>query len=226
MATRPRMGRVIFRKARRSTLDVLRTRDERLAFWINEYNALVAHGISTLGIRQSVWEVPDFFERVSYRVGDLVFSADEIEHGLLRGNRPHPVTGMTSFEPSDARLRYAIMPFDPRIHFTLNCGARSCPPVRVYQPERLNEQLDAAARAFVNEHVTLEGGRLMASELFKWFRADFGELPGGLAGVLTRYLDDGPVRQAVMTRGVAGIAWRPYDWRLPPARPGSGGGGG
>lgn len=224
MATRPRTGRVILRKARRSTLDALKTGEERLAFWINAYNALVAQGISTLGIRRSVWEVADFFE-ISYRVGDLIFSADEIEHGVLRGNRPHPLTGMTPFEAVDPRLRYAIIPLDPRIHFAISCGARSCPTVRIYHSERLNEQLDAAARAFVNEHVLLEGGRLTVSELFRWFRADFDDFPGGLVGVLTRYLEEGPVRRAVITYGVAGIAWRPHDWRLELTEPRSAGGG-
>lgn len=225
MATRPRTGRVILRKARRSTLDALKTREERLAFWIDVYNALVAEGISSLGIRESVWEVADFFERVSYRVGDLLFSPDEIEHGVLRGNRPHPLTGMTPFEAGDPRLRHAMTPLDPRIHFAISCGARSCPTVRIYHSERLDEQLDAAARTFVNEHVALEGGRLTASELFRWFRADFDDFPGGLAGVLTRYLDDGPVRWAVMAHGVAGIAWRPYDWRLELTEPRPAGGG-
>ena len=39
-------------------------------------------------------------------------------------------------------------PVDPRIHFALNCGAASCPPIRVYTPERLEFGLAAAASAF------------------------------------------------------------------------------
>lgn len=44
--------------------------------------------------------------------------------------------------------RQAVQPMDKRIHFALNCGARSCPPIRVYTPEELEEGLDAAAAAF------------------------------------------------------------------------------
>ena len=68
------------------------SREARLAFWINTYNALVTEGISAFGLRHSVWEVPDFFQRIGCRIGDRVFTADEIEHGVLRGNRPGPLS--------------------------------------------------------------------------------------------------------------------------------------
>lgn len=205
---------LFFKTIPRAELDARRTREERLAFWINAYNRLVGEGITALGLRQSVWEVPDFFTRIGYEIADLSFNADEIEHGLLRGNRPSPLSRVVPFRAGDPRGTYVITPMDPRIHFALSCGARSCPPVQTYHPEQLDAQLEAATRAFVNREVRLEDGRLTASELFKWFREDFEGFPGGLAGFLARNLEDGPVRQAVVERGVARIAWRPYDWSL------------
>lgn len=212
--TRPHTDRVIVKKTSEPMLDALQTREERLTFWINTYNSLVAEGIVALGIRQSVWEVPHFFGRISYRAEDLVFSADEIEHGVLRGNRPNPLSGARPFQEGDPRRAYAITPLNPRIHFAISCGARSCPRVRMYHPHGLDEQLDAATRTFVNREVTLEGETLTASPIFKWFHADFADFPGGLAGFLARYLEDGPVRRAVIEKGVARVAWRPYDWNL------------
>ncbi|MFQ5946804.1 MAG: DUF547 domain-containing protein [Anaerolineae bacterium] len=214
MTSDPQPGRAILTVTPGSVLESLKTREEGLTFWINTYNALVAEGIGAFGIRRSVWEVEDFFGRISHRAGTLVFSADEIEHGVLRGNRPHPLSGAVSFQVGDPRQRYAINPPDARIHFAISCGARSCPAVRSYHPAGLSEQLDAATRIFVNQEVVQNGTALIVSELFKWFRADFDDLPGGLAGLLARYLEDGPVRQAVLKEGVAHIAWRPYDWRL------------
>ncbi|MBI4607473.1 MAG: DUF547 domain-containing protein [Candidatus Rokubacteria bacterium] len=205
-------------------LDALQTRGERLAFWINAYNALVGDGITALGIRESVWEAPDFFARISYRFGGLVFSADEIEHGVLRGNRPNPLSGVAPFPADDPRLAHAVTPLDPRVHFAISCGARSCPRVRGYHGLGLDAQLDEAARAFVNREVTLDGQILTASPIFKWFRADFDDFPGGLAGFLAQYLDEGPVRRALFGQGVARLAWRPYDWRLPLPMPAGGAG--
>lgn len=205
---------VILHSVPQSTLDALRTREECLAFWINAYNALVAEGIQALGIRQSVWEVPDFFARICSRIGDLIFSADEIEHGVLRGNRPSPLSRRVPFPVGDPQRPYAITPLNPRIHFAITCGARSCPPVRTYHPRRLDEQLDAATRAFLEREVTLDGESLTASELFKWFREDFDDFSGGLVGFLAWHLEEGPVRRAVLEHGVEGMTWRPYDWRL------------
>lgn len=45
-------------------------------------------------------------------------------------------------------MSQAVQPMDKRIHFALVCGAKSCPPIRVYTPDELEEGLDAAAAAF------------------------------------------------------------------------------
>ncbi|MBI2527097.1 MAG: hypothetical protein HYV93_14080 [Candidatus Rokubacteria bacterium] len=57
---------------------------------------------------------------------------------------------------------------------------------------------------------------MTASPIFHWFRADFEEAPGGLAGFLARYLEDGPARRAIIERGLGDIAWGAYDWSVPP----------
>ena len=189
-------------------------RAHRLALWINAYNTLVARGILALEIRRSIWDVPDFFDRIRLRAGNLVFSLNEIEHGLLRGNRPHPLSTGVPFPIGDARLAHAITPLEPRIHFAISCGARSCPQVRTYDAAGLDEQLDEATRAFINREVVLEGRTVTGSPIFHWFRADFEEAPGGLAGFLVRYLEDGPARQAILAGGLGEIAWRPYDWSV------------
>jgi hypothetical protein len=195
------------------------SREGRLAFWINTYNALVTEGISAFGLRHSVWEVPDFFQRIGCRIGDRVFTADDIEHGVLRGNRPGPLSAAAPFLADDPRRACAIVPIDPRIHFAIGCGARSCPPVRSYDAARLDEQLESATRAFVNHEVTLEGDTVVVSEIFRWFRVDFDDGAGGLNGLLARHLEDGPVRRALLEEARPTIAYRPYDWRLEVTNP-------
>ncbi len=59
----------------------LATRENRLAFWINVYNDLVTERLAALGIRPTVWEVPDFFERIRTGFAELDFPANDIEHG-------------------------------------------------------------------------------------------------------------------------------------------------
>ena len=187
---------------------------ERVAFWINAYNALVVDGY--LCARRASFRVGRlrFFDRIAWRVNGAVFTADDIEHGVLRGNRPGLLCATAPFSADDSRRAYAIVPMDPRIHFAISCGARSCPPVRIYDAARLDAQLDAATRAFVNHEVTLEGDALVLSEIFHWFQADFDPVPGGLRGFVARYLDDGPVRRALLENDARRMVYRPYDWRL------------
>ncbi|HET8579209.1 MAG TPA: DUF547 domain-containing protein [Methylomirabilota bacterium] len=195
-------------------LGALTEHRQRLAFWINVYNALVLHGVIALGVRRSVREVRNFFGRVSYRIGGYCFSADEIEHGILRGNRRRLFLPLRCFSRRDPRRAFAVEPMDPRIHFALTCAARSCPPAGVYRAATVDEQLDLAARGFLNEEVALDGrGCVCCSRLLKWYRGDF-EAAGGLQAFLLRYLDDGAVREAVAHRSEPCQVYRPYHWTL------------
>jgi hypothetical protein len=183
------------------------------AFWLNLYNALVLHGIMALGLRRSVWEMWNFFGRVSYRVGGTVLSVDEIEHGILRGNRRRRWPPWPAFGWRDRRQALALAP-DPRIHFAINCGARSCPLVSVYRPEAVDAQLDLAAASFVNQETSIDArGRIACSRIFKWYRSDF-DAAGGLGRFLQHYLDDGPVRQALAAGANPCQRWRRYSWAL------------
>jgi hypothetical protein len=121
-------------------------REARFAFWINVYNALALHGAVALDVRRSVWRVWNFFGRVSYRVGPHVLSLDEIEHGILRGNRRRALPPWAPFGTWDARRALVIDPVDPRIHFAINCGAASCPPVGIYHAGAIDAQLRVATR--------------------------------------------------------------------------------
>ena len=189
-------------------------RPARLAFWINLYNALIFHGIVALGIRRTVRELRGFYRRVCYRVGSLVLSADDIEHGMLRGNASPGLLRPRPFGPRDPRVTLAVRPMDPRIHFAITCGAQSCPPVGVYRAESVDEELDLAARNFLNQEVDLDGqGRVACSRILLWYRRDF-EAAGGLGPFLARYLDPGPVRAAVVGRARPCQVYRRYDWAL------------
>ena len=194
-------------------LAALTDRGGRLAFWINVYNALVLHGIVRLGVRRSVRRAWNFFGRARYRIDGLVFSLDDIEHGLLRDNRRRKLPPLRPFGAADPRQKLAVTPPDPRYHFAISCGAASCPPVGVYRASAVEAQLDLAARSFVNQEIVFTDGRLACSRIFKWYRQDF-EAAGGLRAFLLRYLDDGPARDALEAGAAPCTAFRPYRWAL------------
>ncbi|HEY7204886.1 MAG TPA: DUF547 domain-containing protein [Methylomirabilota bacterium] len=196
------------------SLGDLSGRPARLAFWINVYNAMVFHGIVALGIRRTVWEMRGFFARVAYRVGGFTLTADDVEHGILRGNAAHGFLRRRPFGGRDPRLALAVHPVDPRIHFAITCGAQSCPPVGAYRAAALDQQLDLAARNFLNQEVAVDArGCVTCSRILEWYAGDFASA-GGVGAFMTRYLDAGPVRDAVAARARPCDEFRPYDWSL------------
>jgi hypothetical protein len=189
-------------------------REARLAFWINVYSALALHGAVALDVRRSVWWVWNFFGRVSYRVGPHVLSLDEIEHGILRGNRRRALPPWAPFGTRDARRALLIDPVDPRIHFAINCGAASCPPVGIYHVGAIDTQLRLATQNFVNQEIRLDArGRVSCSRLFRWYGRDFGS-QSQLSNFLLQHLDDGPLRAALVAGAKPCQVYRAYSWAL------------
>lgn len=207
-------------------LDRLTTREEKLAFWLNLYNALIIDGIIRFGIRKTVREDAGFFRRVAYNVGGFRFSADDIEHGVLRANAGHPVIPGPQFGQHDPRRRFSLEPTDFRIHFALVCGAKSCPPVNFYDAEHVDSQLDRAARNFLNQEVEVDPDRQIIglSRLLQWYSGDFGagvwvKLGLGDKSPLLRaiapYVIDDSVRIFIETYAdTLKVRFKAYDWTL------------
>jgi hypothetical protein len=198
-------------------LDTLISDEKRLAFWINLYNTLVVDGIVDLGIERSVLDHPGFFRRLRYVIGGQNFSLSDIEHGILRGNRRSPFSPFRPFCSWDRRRAYVINEPDPRIHFGLVCGSRSCAPIDYYDPQQIHSQLDEAARSFVNSSEVLvfpEESRLLLSEIFRWYEKDFGGRVGVVDFIL-RYMTDGESRTSLAAnRDRMTLEYLFYDWDL------------
>jgi hypothetical protein len=193
----------------------LEGRSRRMALWINLYNALLLDAIVQYQVSGSLSRHLSLFRRAAYDVGGLRFSADDIEHGILRGNRRHPFLPFRPFGPQDPRREHAIESPDPRVHFTLVCGARSCPPIAFYRAEDLDRQLDLAAGAFINGdglHYDPDHHRLWLSRILRWYQADFGGLEGVLC-LVKAYLRDEEACRAIERGGVE-VRYMEYNWSV------------
>lgn len=157
-------------------LKSLHTDDEKKAFWLNLYNALVLDGIIAYGVRHSVTEISGFFRRVAYDVGGFRFSLDDIEHGILRANRWHPIIPQNQFGQNDPRNAFIASALDNRIHFALVCGANSCPPIAFYDSTQLDSQLTRATQHFIAQqvHINTTTRTITLSKLWQWYGQDFG----------------------------------------------------
>ncbi len=147
---------------------------EARVFWINLYNALTLQAMMRNKIQNSVLEFPGFFDCCAYQVFadslEFTLTLNEIEHGILRGNRA--VLFSAPLPANDTR-QDLILPLEPRIHFALNCGAISCPPIRAYRAENLEAQLELATRSYL-QSVRLENGVVIVPRLLQWYAKDFG----------------------------------------------------
>jgi len=203
---------------KRMELKEIGSREEQLAFWINLYNVIVIHGVIKLGIRDSVKEVRNFFRRVRYQIGDLFFTPDDIEHGILRGNGRPPNSLFRLFQGNDPRLKFAIKPIDPRIHFTLVCASSSCPPIEVYTPEKLEKELTIAGEAFLNGGgIMIDRGKnhVSLSRIFSWYAADFGKtLPERLRFIVPYLYNQDDKDFLAENAEHIRVKYQDYDWRL------------
>jgi hypothetical protein len=192
-------------------------RRRKLAFWVNLYNTIIVDGIVALGIRQSVKEAPQIFTRLKYAIGGHLFSADDMEHGILRGNARPWFHVLKQFGPRDPRKAWILKPLDPRVHFALVCGSRSCAPIRYYEPATIYDQLDDAAKSFVNSSEVIvlpEEGKVLLSEIFRWYQSDFGGKRGVL-DFLYDYMADEHARQCIQEKGeTLQFEYIYYDWNL------------
>uniref|UniRef100_A0A3B3V4Q6 Zgc:152951 n=1 Tax=Poecilia latipinna TaxID=48699 RepID=A0A3B3V4Q6_9TELE len=196
------------------------SREEKLAFFINIYNALVIHGYLRLGAPTNMWQRYKFFNYVSYLIGGEVFTLQDIENGVLRGNRKGIAQLRKPFSKTDPRLQVALPDAEPLIHFALNCGAKGCPPIKTYTPQDIDSQLLTAAEAFLenDDACMVDSGKneVCLSQIFKWYKADFGgtDEKVHLNWVLD-HMGDSPKKtslQDVLSAGKTKVSFLPYDW--------------
>jgi hypothetical protein len=108
-----------------------------------------------------------------------------------------------------------IRRFDPRVHFALVCGAKSCPPISFYDGDRIEEQLDQAARTFIRSggiRLDAERETIWLSKIFQWYRADFGGRNGVLE-VVSKHLREDDAGSVSNLRHLR-IRYLPYDWSV------------
>ncbi len=217
IATLPAYARLREIAAELATFDpaALSSRTERLAFWINVYNALAIDAAAQIGLHGSVREQPGFFHRAAYRIGGQRLSLNEIEHGVLRDNRPPLPRLAVPFAAGDTRLALCIRPPEPRVHFALHCATHSCPPLHVYTAANLDAELAAATGDFVRGGgVAFAGETVRLSAIFAFYAEDFGGR-AGIAAFIGAFLESDSERRRLNDALRAGREqYETYDWTL------------
>lgn len=177
------------------------TREQRLAFWMNAYNAFTIRLILDhypLPSIRSIGILPLAAFRMKFiplGAGRTPISLNVIENGILR----------KQFQ-------------DARVHFAIVCASKSCPALHRegYRSSVLDQQLDAAVRAFLDDPSKNRwdpaSRTLYLSSIFKWFRDDFERSGRTLPAFVGHYLRQPDA--ADLERGEVRVAFLNYDWSL------------
>jgi hypothetical protein len=187
-------------------LTELRDDDEKKTFWINIYNATVQHAL-----KQDTFQYKKrmaFYGKRRLFVAGHFMSLNDIEHGILR--RSQWIYGQGKIKkwfPGKFEKTHRVEQLDIRIHFALNCGAKSCPPILFYSLESLDTQLDDATKGFLVETSSVENETLFLSKLFYYYSGDFGNQKEKIE-LVSRYT------QISNLESIKKIKYSNYDWTL------------
>lgn len=171
------------------------TPDERMAYWINAYNAFTVALVvehypvaSIKDIKNGIPFVNTVWDIKFIRIGDTELDLNNIEHGILRKEFT-----------------------EPRVHFALVCASMSCPKLqrRAFVADQLNMQLDEAATAFFLEPFRndIQPNQLHLSKLLDWYWMDFKDQYPDQRALVNRYSKTPVVADAPVT-------FLEYDWSL------------
>ncbi|KAI4380308.1 hypothetical protein MLD38_006513 [Melastoma candidum] len=148
------------------------TNNEKMAFWINLYNALIMHAYLAYGVPKTDVKLLSLLHKATYTVGGYAFSAAEIEFIVLRmkppSNRPQLALCMAlpEFKEFEEKRNFAIDKPEPLLAFALSCGMYSSPAVRIFTPENVTMLLSQSLQDYVQASVGINNkGKIIVPKL-------------------------------------------------------------
>ena len=160
------------------------SRNEKLAYWINAYNA---NTIKLIVNNYPVSKITDLeggkpWDKKWIKLGSKTYSLNNIENDIIR----------PQFK-------------EPRIHFAVNCAAKSCPTLmnKAWFPENLERDFEKMTKAFVNNtsYNDISSGGASISKIFEWYGEDFGDVKA----FINKYSS---------TKVNGSLNFKEYDWSL------------
>ena len=165
----------------------LDTDKKRLAFWVNIYNAFIMDVLKDAPEKYE--DRGNFFKAEQMVIAGKDVSFDDLEHGIIRSSVMKLSWGyLSKWFVSKWERKLRTDKRDYRIHFALNCGAKSCPPVAIFDDKTINEDLENISRQYltgVTEYKADEN-KVITTPLMSWFRGDFGG-KGGAKEILAKF---------------------------------------
>jgi len=161
-------------------------REKTMAYWINAYNAFTVKLIVDNYPLSSITDLEGGkpWSKRWIKLGDQTYSLDQIEKEILL-------------------KKYK----DARIHFAVNCAAKSCPALlnQAWTAANLESNFERQTKKFINNSQFNEISPKSAkvSQLFDWYAADFGDV----RTFINKYSN-------TQLKSNAEIDFMEYNWKL------------
>ncbi|CAF2127382.1 hypothetical protein BRARA_C03445 [Brassica rapa] len=146
--------------------------NEKLAFWINLYNALIMHAYLAYGVPKSDLKLFSLMQKAAYTVGGNSYTAAAMEYAILKMKPPthRPqialLLAIHKLKVSEEQRKASIDTHEPLLAFALSCGMYSSPAVRIYTAKGVKEELLEAQRDFIQASVGLSSkGKLLVPKM-------------------------------------------------------------
>ncbi|CAK9146147.1 unnamed protein product [Ilex paraguariensis] len=153
---------------------------EKLAFWINLYNALIMHAYLAYGVPKSDLKLFSLMQKAAYTVGGHSFSAAVIEYVILKMKPPvhRPqialLLALHKLKVSDEQKDLAVNSFEPLVVCALSCGMYSSPAIRIYTAKNVKDELQEAQHDFIRASVGVSSkGKLLVPKMIHSFAKGF-----------------------------------------------------
>lgn len=162
------------------------SKNEKLAFWINTYNAFTIKLIMDNYPVKSIKDIQRPWDKIFIKIGSNTMSLNNLEHDILRKMD------------------------EPRIHFAIVCASISCPKLQneAFSASKIESQLTNATKEFLSDTSKnfISPNSLELSKIFQWFSKDFKQ-KGSLINFLNKYSD-------IEISEHAKIKFKDYNWNL------------
>lgn len=187
--------------------DELKNDQEKMTFWINMYNSLTLILLRNEK-NKKLYPNSEFFNIECFHLKNLSLTLNDIEHKILRSSKILYCFGYINrccVPIWEQCLRVSEIDF--RIHFALNCGAKSCPPIKFYKVDQLDRQLYLATKNFLSNTTkfNIQENKLYVSEIFYWFKCDFSKL--GVIEIHRKYTN-------FEINDKTSYSYTDYDWSI------------
>jgi Protein of unknown function, DUF547 len=192
------------------------------AFGVTLYNLMLKYAHLKLGQAPFGNKAAQaaFFALIKFDVGGHLFSFNDWEHGILRGNVKSKNGCSAPFDRKDPRYQFVMKAPDPRFHFALNRGTRSSLPIHVLSPEIIDQEMEIAAANFCGDSANVSTDtkkrELHLSEIFRSYKNDFVESEKELPVVVASYMKG--LQKQVMDRFIESCDGRAIDVKYIPIK--------